>query len=176
VLKGRGPQDLIEISLELTARMLVMGKIAADRADGVRRARSAIASGAGVDRFRAIVEWQGGDPRVVDDYRRLPSVTGRHVIAATRPGYLASLDAELIGRASVALGAGRDRVQDAIDPGVGIMVKAKPGDLVRAGDAILELQYRDSSRLPAAEALASRAVVIGDARPPLQPLIVGEVR
>jgi pyrimidine-nucleoside phosphorylase len=176
VLKGRGPQDLIEISLELTARMLVMGKVASDRGDGERRARAAIASGAGVDRFRAIIEFQGGDPRVVDDYTRLPSVTGRHMVAAPRAGYLASLDAELVGRASVALGAGRDRVQDAIDPGVGIMVKAKPGDQVQAGDPILELQYRDPSRLPAAEALASRAVVIGDLRPTLQPLVVGEVR
>jgi pyrimidine-nucleoside phosphorylase len=176
VLKGRGPQDLIDISLELTARMLVLGNVASDRADGVRRAKAAIASGEGLERFRAIIEFQGGDPQVVDDYGRLPSVAGRHVVGAPRSGYLTSLDAELVGRASVALGAGRDRVQDPVDPAVGITVVAKPGDQLRAGDPILELHYREPSKLQAAEALASRAAVIGDARPTLQPLIVGEVR
>src|SRR5205823_5072444 len=71
VLKGRGPQDLIDVSVELTLRMLVLGGIAATRADGERQVRQAIASGAGLERFARIVEHQGGDPRVVDDYQRL---------------------------------------------------------------------------------------------------------
>jgi pyrimidine-nucleoside phosphorylase len=173
VLKGRGPADLVELSVELTARMLVAGRVATDHADGRRRARHAIATGAGLDRFRRIVEQQGGDPRVVDDYERLPSVDGRHIIAAPRSGYLAALDAELVGRASVALGAGRDRVQDPIDPAVGLMVLAKPGDEVMAGDAVLELHYRDLARLDAAIPLAARAVAIGDARPVVGPLVLG---
>jgi pyrimidine-nucleoside phosphorylase len=175
VLKGRGPADLVEISVELTARMLVLGGLASDRAVGERQARAAIASGAGLDRFRQIIEFQGGDPRVVDDYSRLPSVDQRQVIAAERAGFLIALDAELVGRSSVALGAGRDRVQDPVDPAVGIMVLARPGDRVEAGDGILELRFRDRARLAAAEALAARAIVIGEAPPPLQPIIVGEV-
>src|SRR5262249_40655440 len=67
VLKGRGPADLIEVSVELTARMLLLGRIADDRAEAGDRVRGAIASGAGLERFRAIIEGQGGDPRVVDD-------------------------------------------------------------------------------------------------------------
>src|SRR5262252_358484 len=74
VLKGGGPADLVEVSIELTARMLVVGRVASDRADAERRARTAIASGAGLERFRQIIETQGGDPRVVDDYSRLPHV------------------------------------------------------------------------------------------------------
>src|SRR5882672_228588 len=125
VLKGKGPADLIEVSIELTARMLVLGQVARDRVDADRQARLAITSGAGLERFRQIIEIQGGDPKVVDDYERLPHVADRHLVSAARDGYVAAIDAELVGRASVALGAGRDRVEDAIDPAVGIMVIAK---------------------------------------------------
>ncbi len=176
VLKGGGPQDLIEVSVELTARMLVLGRVAADRAAAVQQVQRAIASGAGLERFRQIIEVQGGDPRVVDDYQRMPHVPGRHLVTAARDGFVTGVDASLVGRASVALGAGRDRVEDPVDPAVGIMVVAKPGDAVRAGAPVLELHFRDQSRRDAAIRLTSQAVVIGDERPAPRPLIVGEVR
>jgi pyrimidine-nucleoside phosphorylase len=176
VLKGNGPQDLIDVSVELAARMLVLGKVAPDRAEGERRIRNAIASGEGLECFRRIIETQGGDPGVVDDYQRLPHVGDRHVVTADRAGYVSRLDAELVGRASVALGAGRDRVDDPVDPAVGILVRAKPGDQVHAGDAVLELHYRDRARLDAAIRLTANAITIGDERPAARRLIVGEVR
>jgi pyrimidine-nucleoside phosphorylase len=175
VLKGRGPADLIEISLELTARMLVLSGAATNVADGTARVRAAIDSGAGLERFRQIVEHQGGDPRVIDDYSRLPAAPERHVVKAPRAGFVSKLDAELVGRASVVLGAGRDRVQDPVDPAVGIMVLAVPGTRVSAGDGILELHYRDRARLASAEPLAARAIVMADVAPPRSPLILGEV-
>src|SRR4029078_4206969 len=135
-----------------------------------------IASGEGLERFRRIIEVQGGDPRVVDDYQRLPHVSGRRHVAASRDSYVTGRAAGLVGRASVALGAGRDRVEDPVDFAVGITINAKPGDEVRAGDAVLELHYRDRARLEAAVALAARAVTIGDERPAAARLIVGEVR
>src|SRR5437588_7651254 len=116
VLKGGGPTDLVDMSIELAARMLVLGKVADDLADADRRARETIRTGAALERFRQIIEAQSGDPHVVDDYSRLPHVPNRHVVEAERPGFVARLDAELIGRASVALGAGRDRVEDPADP------------------------------------------------------------
>jgi thymidine phosphorylase len=85
------------------------------------------------------------------------------------------LDAELVGRASVALGAGRDRVEDPVDPAVGIFVRAKPGDRVSAGDPVLEVSYRDSRRLEDALLLITQAISVGDERPLSRPLIVGEV-
>jgi pyrimidine-nucleoside phosphorylase len=176
VLKGRGPADLVEVSIELTARMLVLGRVAGDRSDAERQARGAIQSGAGLERFRQIVEAQGGDPNVVDDYARLPHVADRHLVAADRAGFVTRLDAELVGRASVALGAGRDRVEDPVDPAVGIMVVAKPGDAVRAGDPILELHFRDRARLDTAARLTGQAITIGDRPPPPARLIVAEVR
>ena len=175
VLKGRGPADLIDVSLELTARMLVLGQVASDIADGRRRASEVITSGAGLERFRSIIEQQGGDPYVVDDYGRFPTAPEHHIVSASNDGYLQDLDAELIGRASVGLGAGRDRVEDPVDPAVGIMVMAKPGDELRAGDPVIELHYRDQSRLAGAVALVTRAIAIGDTRPDPKPLIVGEV-
>ncbi len=103
-LKGGGPADLVELSVALAARMLVLGGVAGDRADAEARVREAIRSGAGLDRFRRIIEGQGGDPRVVDDYGRLPSAPERHVVTAPHAGYVARLDAELVGRAAVAAG------------------------------------------------------------------------
>jgi thymidine phosphorylase len=86
------------------------------------------------------------------------------------------VNAELVGRASVALGAGRDRVDDAVDPAVGIMVVAKPGDAVRAGAPVLALHFRDRDRLDAAIRLTGRAIAIGDEPPAPGRLILGEVR
>jgi len=176
VLKGGGPADLVEVSIELTARMLVLGRAAATRDEGAARARDAIRSGAGLERFRRIVENQGGDPHVVDDQRVLPAAPSRHALAADRSGVITGLDAMLVGRASVALGAGRDRVEDAVDPAVGIMVLAKPGDTVSAGDPLLELHYRERSRLDAAMSLLRRAVSVGDEPPARQPIVRAEVR
>jgi pyrimidine-nucleoside phosphorylase len=175
ILKGDGATDLVDVSVELTARMLVLGKIADDRPSAERLVRNAMASGAGLDRFRRIVEQQGGDPRIVDDYRRLPAAPDRHVVRADAPGYLTGLDAELVGRASVVLGAGRDRVEDPVDHAVGIMVLAKPGDQLSAGDGILELHYRDTAKRDRALELANRAFTIGDQRPVPRAVIVGEV-
>jgi len=176
VLKGRGPSDLVDVSIELTARMLVLGGVAPDRAAAGRKARGAIASGAGLERFRRIIEHQGGDPHVVDDYGRLPAAPARQVIAATRSGYIAKLDAELVGRASVSLGAGRDRVEDAVDAAVGIVMMAAVGDKVSAGDPVLELHYRDKGKLEQAIGRAIGAIAIGDEKPAAQPLILDEVR
>ena len=176
VLKGGGPRDLIDVSVELAARMLVLGKVAPDLAAATQQVHNAIASGAGLERFRQIIEGQGGDPKVVDDYQRMPHVADRHIVAASRAGFVIAVDAELVGRASVALGAGRDRVEDPVDPAVGIMVVAKPGDAVRAGAPVLELHYRDRGRLEAAIRLTGQAITIGDEPPAPRRLIVGEVR
>ncbi len=175
VLKGRGPKDLTDVSVDLTARMLVLGRAVADRAAAETKVRDAIASGAGLERFRRIIEHQGGDPRVVDDYGRMPSAPGRHVIPAPRGGFVTYVDAEIVGRASVALGAGRDTVDAAVDAGVGIMLAATEGDPIRAGDPIFELHYRDRARLPQAIEMLSRATAIGATRPAARRLIVGEV-
>jgi pyrimidine-nucleoside phosphorylase len=175
VLKGGGPSDLVDVSVELTARMLVLARIAPDRDAAKARVRAAITSGEGLDRFRRVVEHQGGDPRVVDDVSKLPAAPERHVVRADRAGFVTRLEAGLVGRASVCLGAGRDRVDDRIDPAVGIMVLAKPGDRVDRGDGLLELHYGESTRRDSALTLLSESITISDAPGPSAPLVVDEV-
>ena len=175
VMKGRGPLDLIALSLELSERMLMAAGVAKTRDNARALCRHAIDSGGALEKFRTIIERQGGDPRVVDDYDRLPAAPAQRVVKAESGGFVTLLDAGLIGRAAVALGGGRDRVEDAIDPGVGIMIRATVGDSVRTGDAILELWYRDPSRLPAALARLNGAVRVGPDPPPARPLVIEEV-
>ena len=86
-------------------------------------------------------------------------------MTAAKAGHLQSLDALLVGRTAVALGAGRDKKSDPVDLSAGIIIHKKPGDAVASGDAILELRYNDEARLPTALGLAQQAVVIGDRAP-----------
>ena len=174
-LMGKGPRDLETLSVTLTARMLLLAGAAASAETAERRVQEAIGSGAGLEKLRKIIEHQGGDARVVDDYRRLPAAPRTHAIRASRSGFVARLDAELVGRAAVALGAGRNRVEDTIDHAVAVMVLAKPGEQVRAGDPVLELQYRDAATLQPAERLAARAIEIEDVAPAPRPLIIDEI-
>jgi len=132
-LKGRGPQDLESLSVELAARMLVLGGVQPDLPAATAAVRAALASGAGVEKFRQIIANQGGDPRVVDDYARLPAVSDRDVIAAGRDGVVTAMKAEAVGRAAVVLGAGRDRIDAGVDPAVGFIITAPVGQAVRRG-------------------------------------------
>ncbi len=165
-LKGRGPSDLESLSVTLAAHMVVLAGQAATLAEAETRVRAALTSGRGLEMFRAIVVHQGGDPRVVDDYGHLPSAPRRALVPAERSGYVLTLDAELIGRATMVLGAGRDRVEEAIDAGVGAMLLKTPGEAVKAGEPLLELHYREPSRLGTALALVKQACVLGDSPPP----------
>jgi pyrimidine-nucleoside phosphorylase len=174
-LKGSGPADLERLSVLLAARMLIVAGITGDEQEAEARVRRAIASGEGVEKFRRIIENQGGDPRVVDDYARLPSAPDRQRVTAPRHGYVSALQAELVGRAGVALGAGRNRLEDAIDHGVGITVLAPPGTLVRAGDDVFEIRHRKGRGLDTAATLLQQAIDIADAAPAAQPLVVDRV-
>jgi len=175
VLKGRGPADLEGLSVLFAARMLVLAGIEREEAPAVERVRRALASGAGVDAFRRIIENQGGDPRVVDDYARLPSAPDSIAIAATRSGAVTALHAEAVGRAAVALGAGRARLDDAVDPGVGIEVVAHVGERVAKGDPVLLVRHRAGRGLGEAVELLEGAVQVGDDAPARQPLVVERI-
>ncbi|HET9370334.1 MAG TPA: thymidine phosphorylase [Vicinamibacterales bacterium] len=171
-LKGRGPADVEALSVELAGWLLRLSGVAADAAGAERQVRAALASGAALEKFRDVIAAQGGDPRVVDDYSLLPQARTVAVWAAPRDGVVDRLDAELVGRASVALGAGRDRADAAVDHGVGIDVDAPVGTPVRAGDAVLRLRCDDPGRVAAARGLIDDAVGIGDRPPAASPVII----
>ena len=174
-LKGSGPAELEQLSVLLAARMLVVAGVARDDADAETRVRAAIASGTGVEKLRQIIEHQGGDPRVIDDYARLPSAPDVEVVTAPRSGFVTGLECENVGRAAVALGAGRERLEDVIDHGVGITVVAAPGLEVRSGDAVLQIRHRGGRGLEVARTLLRQAVQIGDVAPATQSIVVDRV-
>ena len=175
LLSGRGPADLEALIVRLASRMVLLGEQASSEADAEARVRAALASGAARDKLRQMIAWQGGDAAVVDDLTRLPSAKHLHQVPAPRTGYVTALDALLVGRTAVALGAGRDKKSDPVDPSAGILIRKKPGEAVTAGESVMELRYNDESRLAAAIEQAARAIAIGDAAPAEAPLVMGWV-
>jgi thymidine phosphorylase len=173
-LKGNGPADLESLSVLLAARMLIAARIESDERRAEQRIRAAIASGAGLEKLRAIVEHQGGDPRALDDYGRLPAAHGRLDVGAARTGHVSALQAELVGRAAVALGAGRATLDDKIDAGVGIEIVAPVGTTVRSGEPVLRVHHRDGRGLEDAVALLRQAIAINDAPEP-RPLVIERI-
>lgn len=170
-LKGHGPKDLEDLSVRLAARMLVLAGLTPDDAEAERRVRAVLASGAGVEAFRGIIEEQGGDPRVIDDYSLLPSAPSRVDVVASRSGYLAGFDAELVGRGAVVLGAGRERVDSVIDPGVGIDIRVAVGAAVRAGDVLMTVSYNDRARCDQARQMLEESIQLVEAPPVAVPVI-----
>lgn len=174
-LKGKGPADLETLSVQLAAQMLCQGGAATSYAEAERKVRDALTSGRGLEKFREIVEQQGGDPRVVDDYGRMPSAPKQHLVRVEHAGYVTGIHAELLGRATMALGAGRDRKEDAVDPVAGAIVRAAVGEQVRPGDVLAELHYRDEARLEPALRLLGRTWEIGAAPPAPEALVLETV-
>jgi len=170
-LKGRGPADVTELSVTLASQMLVVAGITADEKSARTRVFEVIASGAALDKLRAVIARQGGDASVVDDYSRLASTAVREDVTAVRSGFIVGIDAERIGRASMLLGAGRERLDTPIDYGAGILMRASVGEEVSAGQIVAELRIGPHARLEEARALAASAFAFGDAAPPLGPLV-----
>lgn len=175
LLSGGGPEDLSHEIATIAARMLVLAGKAASEAEAAPKVAAAMASGAAREKLKQMIKWQGGDPGVVDDPKRLPQARHVHQLTAQKSGFIQSLDALLVGRTAVALGAGRDKKSDPVDLSAGIIIHKKPGDRISAGESILELRYNDESRLAAALALANQATVIGDRAPADAPQMIGWV-
>jgi pyrimidine-nucleoside phosphorylase len=173
ILRGEGPTDLTELSLTLAAHMLNLGRLADTHDAAMSKVRHALHSGQGLERFRSIIEKQGGDPRVVDDLERLPRAPQQMILKAERSGFVADIHAELVGRACVLLGAGRQRAEDAVDPAVGVVVLAHRGAVVHAGEALAEIHHRSSNQLDAAVELLRQSWTIAEQAPEPTPLLLG---
>jgi pyrimidine-nucleoside phosphorylase len=175
VLRGRGPADLREHCLILAAHMLLLGGFAPDLLAARRLASAALRSGRALAKFRQIVEAQGGDPRVVDSpWDVLPRAPVVAPVLAPAEAYVAGVDAEVVGAATVRLGAGRERKGEPIDYRVGVVVHRKVGDLVRHGEPLFTIHAadEDSSRRAAEEVLAAYS---WSSRPARRPRLVRAV-
>jgi thymidine phosphorylase len=153
-LQGRGPADLMEVTLALARQMLALADLDADPA-------MAIADGGALAAYRAMVRAQGGDPDAP-----LPQAAHTQVLAAPASGWLTSLDALAVGIAAWRLGAGRARKEDDVSASAGIICLAKPGEVVRAGQPLLELRADEPERFGPALAALEGAVAISDQGPP----------
>ncbi len=175
VLSGTGPGDVVELTLQLGTEMLLVGGITQERDEARKLLGAAIDSGRAMEKLAAVIAAQGGDPRVIKDRSLLPQGPEWHEITAPRPGFVAACDARDVGVAAIRLGAGRSRKEDLVDPAVGILVLAKRGDPVEAGQPLARVAYRDPERLEAALPLLERAWDIAEEVPQTAPLVLGRV-
>jgi pyrimidine-nucleoside phosphorylase/thymidine phosphorylase len=172
VLRGRGPEDLRELCLETAGWMLHLGGVVANVAEGKKRSAQLISSGAALEKFRQMVELQGGDPRILEDVTRLPQARHTQQVTSAKSGYLSSIQCEQIGTASVILGGGRERKEDSVDPSVGIVLQKKVGDRVDVGEAIATIHYNAEEKAMRARQLIEASCEISNAAPSIKrPLI-----
>ncbi len=162
VLRGGGPDDLQQLCLELAGWMLYLGNVSATVGAGRQRAAELLSSGKALEKFGQMVEMQGGDPRTLDDPKRLPQAQHTRKVPSARGGYLTSLQCEQFGTASVILGGGRERKEDSVDPAVGIVLHKKVGDRVAAGEVLATIHYNSEARAAQAEQLLQQSYGIAD--------------
>jgi pyrimidine-nucleoside phosphorylase len=176
-LRGKGPADLMEVTYALCAEMLILGGIQSNREDAMSALKAAIDSGAALEGFRALVEAQGGDGTVVDDYNCLPRTEKTKDISLNNgsPMYVEGLDARSFGDAACLLGAGRVSTDSIIDPSVGIELLKKVGHVVQANEAIVRIHYQGRDSLEAAEARLENAIKLSVEKPVVSSLIIDRI-
>jgi pyrimidine-nucleoside phosphorylase len=175
-LQGRGPEDLSEVVRRFATRALVLAGRDSDEASALHRVEQALSSGKAIETLGRMIERQGGNRRVIDDYSLLPSVAGRAQCVAARDGFVAAVKAGAIGVATNLLGAGRSNVGDRVDPAVGVVLHAKPGARVTRGQPLMEIHHRNGRAVREALSICSDAFTISDEPPMERPVILGDVR
>ncbi len=165
VLKGGGPADVIELTLALAREMLALAGLPDVDPEPV------LASGQAYETWCAMISAQGGDPSAP-----LPTPSHVHTVSAATDGVLSTLDALAVGVAAWRLGAGRARKEDPVQPTAGILLHAKPGDQVRAGDPLLELHTDTPEAVPAALSALDGAYTVAETALPPTPLVIETLR
>jgi len=170
-LRGDLEGDFAELCLELAAHMLIVGGVENDLEIARNRSRDAITSGRALERFRACVEAQGGDPRVLDDTALLPQAGKQREITADREGFVTGIETDEIGRVVMDWGGGRRRLEDKIDYAVGLRLHAEIGDYVDTSAPLVTAYYNDESKFEEMAARLRAAYRIGGSEPKPDPLI-----
>ena len=174
-LKGKGPRDLLELSLTLGALMLELAGISKDAEEGKKLLVEKLKSGEALEKFREMVRAQGGDERVVDVPEEVLPISCSVVeVRARESGFISWMDTEKIGLAVMALGAGRKRKEDSVDHSVGVIVEKKIGDFVERGDVVFKVHYSKKSELTEALGMLERSFKISG-EPPKEIQLIKEV-
>jgi pyrimidine-nucleoside phosphorylase len=171
-----GARPVLDLSIELAARMVVLSKLETSVEAARDRVKKVHVSGAALECFRQNVAAQGGDPRVCDDPARILPLTDVFVrVESARSGFVTKVDTEEIGHAIAEAGGGRVRIEDKIDPTVGFLSDVKIGDELSSGDSIGTVYCRDSSRARLAAARIQASYEIADQHPADLPVLIKEV-
>lgn len=174
-LRGEGPPDVMTLCLHEVALLLRSAGMVETLAEGEARAQRVIASGAALAKLAEVVEAQGGDAGTLYDTSRLPHASVIREVSAPRTGWVVSWEADEVGAAAMALGAGRARKGDVVAPEVGLRLRAKVGDRVAAGEPLVEIHARNADDVAAVERRLLAACAWSDAPVAAPPLILGEI-
>jgi len=165
VLNGRGPADLRDLSIELSAWMFYLGERCKSLDEGRRLAETMIASGEARERFRQGIKLQEGDPRVIDEPQRLPAARSRVEVPSESDGYISGTNCEHFGTALAMLGGGREKKEDTIDPGVALEFHKRVGDRVRKGESLATIHYNADAKLVEAKIMVGASYMIAPEAP-----------
>ncbi len=161
-LSGEGPADLMEVTWALGVEMMLVARLASDALEARQRLEESISSGRAREKFGQLIEAQGGNPAVLDDPAALPQADVIEIFNAPRDGVVRRVEPRRIGRAIIELGGGRQTVDDVVDPAVGFVITARPGDTVRAGEPIASIHARTGDAAAGAAHALAEAIEIGE--------------
>jgi pyrimidine-nucleoside phosphorylase len=163
-LGGDGPQDLRALVMELGAEMLRAGGVTNDLDEARARSAAALDSGSALERFRRMVEAQGGDPALIDDPFRLPTAVEKAPFRAQRSGFVSAVTPSVLGRAVVEMGGGRRRLGDPVDPTVGFILHVEPGQQISRGELLATVHASNADGREVGLKAVSRALQLVDTR------------
>src|SRR5690554_1710302 len=171
-LRGEGPEDLTDLTIELVTEMLDVAGAVTDRTATKHRLLELLRDGSALGVFEKIIEAQGGDASVCADTSKLPTSKHTTVLEAWEGGFINRIQAESMGIAAKELGAGRRRKEDTIDPAVGLVMDAKRGQKVEPEQPVVTIHYNDDRELEKVKTMLREAIVIGEEPTDVPPLIL----
>ncbi len=164
MLRGNGPEDYTRLVETLAAEALILRGDTKNKDEAMKMVQEMVASGKPLEHLRMYIEACGGDPKIVDDYKLLPTAKNVAEVRAQRAGYISRIMAEDIGKAAMVLGAGRATKDDVIDHAVGLILEMKVGDQVSEGDVIATVHYNDDSHLDSSIKMIHDSIVWSDSK------------
>jgi thymidine phosphorylase len=173
-LRGEGPPDLMTVTYALGVEMLILAGVVSDPVEAQRELETSVSSGRALEMWCRIIEAQGGDPKVVEDPERLPQAAEVEVFKAPRDGVVSQVEPRRLGQAIIELGGGRHTMEDAVDPAVGFVIPAKPGDRVHAGEPLASIFAQDRRGVEIGLRALREAIVIKE-QGTLTPLVTHRV-
>ena len=170
-LQGRGPEDFVELCMTLGSQMLIAGGRAREEGQAREMLREAVSSGAALEKLAEFIKAQGGDPAAVYDTGLLPRASHVEPVLSDTDGYIQNIRCDEIGICSLLLGGGRETKESGIDLSVGLVLAAKAGDYVKAGEPLAYMHYNDPAKAAAAKERFYRAYTRSREKPPVPTLI-----